>query len=73
MKIKIKNLQNLKLRKLKNVEGYFMEDIEKILTKEQYKDFMEFMYGQTIMIIRKKDFVYRWDLERFIYGMDPIW
>jgi hypothetical protein len=63
--IKVVNkLYGYKLRMYDFVPDIILyKDIERKMTKKEYKEFCKFMCGQTTS---DKDGVYSWDLERFI-------
>jgi len=62
----------LKVLYCDHTPGYKMSDIEKELGKEEYKRFCDWYYGQTGMSYKGEPFVYEWDYERFLEGLEPI-
>jgi len=64
---------DLKLFKVKDISGYFMEDIKEHLTNLQWKDFEKWIYGQTVAVIDDKHLVYEWDYDRWKQGGHRRW
>lgn len=57
--------RKMPLIKSEGIEGYYMKDIKKELNKEEYKNFLNFMRGQTIAVINDEELVYKWDYDRY--------
>jgi len=56
----------LRLVKELDIEGYYLEDVEHCLSKKDYKDFLEFMKGQTVASLSSGTLVYEWDFGRWL-------
>ena len=51
---------------------YGKKDICDMIGKENWPKFADWFYGQTGVIIGKKFYYYKWDVERFIKGLPVI-
>ena len=50
------------------------KEVIKLIGKDRWKEFNEWMRGQTVGINADSttDY-YKWDVERFVEGMSPMW
>ena len=46
-------------------EGYYLKEIKKVLSKNDYKEFNKFLKGQTVSVYKNNDIVNIDDFERF--------
>lgn len=58
--------------KLINNQGFYLRDIEKNLGAEKFREFDEWIKGQTVFKHKGKVCVYKWDFERFMAGLPVI-
>jgi hypothetical protein len=67
------NYKKYIISKGEKVLGLLFEDIQEyILTPNEYKEFKEFMRGQTVGCLGGNDVVYVGDFERFIKALPVI-
>jgi hypothetical protein len=57
----------MKLIKTPDYQGYKYDEIVK-----KYPEFKKYFFGQTVGIYKGKMIVYKWDLERFLKGLEPF-
>lgn len=62
----------MKLITEKGLSGYRLSDIKKTLTADKFKQFMIYMNGQTIGILKGEKIIYEIDWLRFLKGLPPL-
>ena len=66
-----KDKPKLKLISIKGTKGYIVSNIKEVLGLERFARFEKWIFGQTVMKYNGEDFIYRYDIERFLNGL-PI-
>lgn len=68
-------MNDTKLKKVKvgAMMGYSLSSIEKELGPKNYKEFLEWMTGQTIGLLNDESVVYIHDFNRYVSGLSPVW
>ncbi len=66
--------KSLTLIKVKDFQGYDVEDIKRYLgkTSQEWKRFCDWHYGQTGGLWKGKFIVYKWDWDRFTQGLSDL-
>ncbi len=62
----------LKLIKQGSIKGYTISNIEKVLSKEKYNSFKQWIYGQTVGIYKGEDLIYAHDFDSFLKGLPVV-
>lgn len=68
----IKMIKQPTLVRTGHLEGYLLKDIKECLTKEEYKKFAEWAFGQTCFLYEGKQALYKHDWENFLAGGEPF-
>lgn len=66
------NKEKLKLIKNKGQEGYFIDNIKDVLGTIAFKEFEDWIIGQTVGDIEGRVLIYKQDFNRFIKGLPVI-
>lgn len=48
-----------------NIEGYYLSDLENHLSPGHVQELRQFLIGKTLLLIEDKEFIYKWDFEKF--------
>lgn len=67
-----KELPKLKLIKYGTIKGYTISNIREVLGEEEYQDFKQWIYGQTVGIYKGEDLIYMHDFDSYLKGLPVV-